>query len=202
MKNKIFNTAMMLFSRHGYDKVKIDDIVKYARVSKGTFYAYFPRKDSVLVECFNMIDEHYTQVFKTVSSTSSARERIQLFLETAADYCTNVCGMQVMKVVYMNQIGLHDSPPILRNKTRRYFSFLLETVRVGQKTGEFPLSISAEELTEFLARTVRSILYDWCLYNGLYTLKALFECHFHFLLELLSAKAALGRLASTDEFMG
>ena len=40
-KNKIFETAIKLFKKYGYDKVTIEDITKQAKVSKGNFYTHF-----------------------------------------------------------------------------------------------------------------------------------------------------------------
>lgn len=36
-KNTIYNTALKLFAKYGYDRVTVDEIAKYAGVSKGSF---------------------------------------------------------------------------------------------------------------------------------------------------------------------
>jgi AcrR family transcriptional regulator len=190
MKSKIFNTAIMLFSRHGYEKIRVDDIIKYARVSKGTFYAYFPSKDSVLVELFNRIDEHYKQAFKSVPPEETAANRLLIFVEALADYCTNVCGMQIMKVVYMNQISLNNRTPIINKKSRPFYTIMKDIVRLGKRTGEFPADISDDELGEFFNRAMRTVVYEWCLYDGFYDMHSLGKCHMSFLCKLLAARAA------------
>ncbi len=49
-RDRLFATAMRLFLRHGYEEVGIDDIARAAKVSRGTFYFHYPKKDDVLLE--------------------------------------------------------------------------------------------------------------------------------------------------------
>jgi AcrR family transcriptional regulator len=49
-REHLYETAMGLFARQGYEVVNVDDIVRAAEVSRGTFYFHFPAKEDVLVE--------------------------------------------------------------------------------------------------------------------------------------------------------
>lgn len=154
-KNNIFNTALLLFSQYGFDKVTVDDITKYAGVSKGTFYNHFESKESVLVVQFQKIDKHYDQVFKMVSPEESAGNRLLIFVGALADYCTNVVGLAPLKVVYASQIS-GASIKILDNLDRRIYKLLTDIVKRGKASGEFHVYIEDEELVEYLARSCRS----------------------------------------------
>ncbi len=50
-KNKIFNSAVKIFSEKGFWKSKVSDIVKDAGVAQGTFYLYYKSKN----DCFKQI---------------------------------------------------------------------------------------------------------------------------------------------------
>jgi AcrR family transcriptional regulator len=56
IKNKIIESAISTFSKYGYDKSRMDDIAKTAKLSKGTLYLYFKNKE----ELFNAISERNT----------------------------------------------------------------------------------------------------------------------------------------------
>ena len=56
IKNKIIKSAISTFSKYGYDKSRMDDIAKTAKLSKGTIYLYFKNKE----ELFNAISERNT----------------------------------------------------------------------------------------------------------------------------------------------
>ncbi|HXW34497.1 MAG TPA: TetR/AcrR family transcriptional regulator [Acidimicrobiales bacterium] len=45
---KLLDAAMTVFNRRGYHAARVDDIVKVARTSHGTFYLYFSNKEDLL----------------------------------------------------------------------------------------------------------------------------------------------------------
>ncbi len=47
-RERIFKTAIKLFHARGFEATTVDDITEKADVAKGTFFNYFPRKESVL----------------------------------------------------------------------------------------------------------------------------------------------------------
>jgi TetR/AcrR family transcriptional repressor of uid operon len=63
VKNKIVESALIAFSKYGYDKTRMDDIAVAAKVSKGTLYLYFRSKE---------------ELFYAISETNILRLREQL----------------------------------------------------------------------------------------------------------------------------
>src|SRR3984957_10817178 len=48
LRQQIIDTAIRLFRKQGYEKTRVDDIVKVLEISQPTFFRYFPSKDAVL----------------------------------------------------------------------------------------------------------------------------------------------------------
>jgi len=46
-RTRILESAVELFSRHGFDKVSIDDLMQHAKLTRGAFYAHFESKSDV-----------------------------------------------------------------------------------------------------------------------------------------------------------
>lgn len=185
-KNTIFSTALHLFSQYGFDKVTVHDITKYAGVSKGTFYTHFESKESVLVEQFQKIDNHYDQVFKKVSPQESAGNRLLILIGALTDYCANVCGLAPLKVVYASQISPSVSMKILNNHNRSFYDLIRDIVSRGKASGEFHIDMEEDECVEFLARSSRALIYDWCLYNGEMDLEKEGQRYFKIILNYLN----------------
>ena len=164
-KNTLFHTALKLFSEYGYDKVTVDEITSRAGVSKGTFYNHFDSKESILVEQFRKIDEYYDEVFATVSEDTSAHNQLLTLIQAMTHYCADICGIELMRVVYASQVVGTPKIPTLNNKSRRIYEYLRRIVTQGKKTGEICSELSNEELVELLMRACRSLVYDWCLYG-------------------------------------
>ncbi|MDR2452155.1 MAG: TetR/AcrR family transcriptional regulator [Candidatus Accumulibacter sp.] len=165
-KNKLFSTALMLFTQHGFDKVKVDDIAGFAGVSKGTFYNHFATKDEVLVEQFKQIDRYYDQVFRQLKGNEDAAERMLILAKAMCDYCEKAWGLNLIKIVYGNQISLGKHPEILLNRQRSLYSILTDNVTRGRAEGIFTSAMPVEEQVDRFARGARSALYEWCLSDG------------------------------------
>ena len=188
-KKKIFDTAITLFTQHGFEKTTVDDITKFAGVSKGNFYTHFPSKESVLVEQFRQIDNFYAAALKTIDSTMSASDYLILFFDTMCDYCMNVCGVNVMKVVYMNQIGLGEKKRILiDSENREIYAKLRSIVDYGIESGSFKTKMDREALVELLASMARGLIFNWCLFDGDKDLKAMAKPLTNVIIEWLSSE--------------
>ena len=74
VKGKIVESALIAFSKYGYDKARMDDIAETARVSKGTLYLYFRSKE----ELFYAISETNILRLKEQLSTLMATRKEEL----------------------------------------------------------------------------------------------------------------------------
>ncbi|MGJ7911080.1 TetR/AcrR family transcriptional regulator [Neobacillus sp. LXY-1] len=54
--------SLKLFSKNGYHKTKISDIVREAGVAQGTFYWYFPSKEAIALEIIQNGQQHILKV--------------------------------------------------------------------------------------------------------------------------------------------
>jgi len=62
MRSLLLNSALRLLVENGTASPSIDDIISAARVSRGTFYKYFPSSDAILRELVEKIAERWVQV--------------------------------------------------------------------------------------------------------------------------------------------
>ncbi len=190
-KNTIFSVALSLFTRYGFDKVTVDEITRRAGVSKGTFYTHFDSKESVLVEQFHKIDQHYDEVFQTIPAEASAEERLLTLIGAMTYYCAHICGVEVMRVVYASQISTSRTVKLLNNKDRRLYVHLRDIVALGKFTGQFQIKLPNEEIVEWLMRSARGMIYDWCLYNNELDLEAEGQRYFSAILQCLKKPVGL-----------
>lgn len=165
-KKKLLKASMKLFSKHGFDNIKIDDITDLAGVSKGTFYTHFSSKESVFIEEFKEIDAYYDMKLEDAKPNTSAGEQLLIVIDAMTDYCANICGLDFMKVVYSSQISNTKTIQILNNKNRRLYLHLYEIVEKGIESKEFHIKSDIDTTVEWLMRSARGLIYDWCLYKG------------------------------------
>ena len=73
--------------------------------------------------------------------------------------------------LYSTQLVTKGEKHLLDNK-RLYYKLLRKIVSEGQKKGELTEEMSVKEIVKLYAMCERSLLYDWCLCNGDYSLKS------------------------------
>ncbi len=163
-KNRIYNVAIDLMERKGFDNITIEEIAKKAGVSIGSFYHYFNSKHDVFAEIYKEGDEFFLKEVKDKLQGQSSFEKILDYFRYYADLNTST-GLDTAKQLYTANNKMFI-------KKGRYMQTLLqELIADGQQKGELSTKSSPEELTEFLFIAARGLVYDWCLHEGSYNLK-------------------------------
>ena len=67
-RSELIDTAEALFIAKGYDRTAVDDIVKKAKVAKGTFYHYFKSKNEILDA---ILDRYIKEIKQFIEETAS-----------------------------------------------------------------------------------------------------------------------------------
>jgi AcrR family transcriptional regulator len=98
VKGKIVESALIAFSKYGYDKTRMDDIAEAAKVSKGTLYLYFRSKE----ELFYAISETNILRLKEQLSTlmASRKEELASNAEKFYENFHNETGQDFDKVFF------------------------------------------------------------------------------------------------------
>jgi AcrR family transcriptional regulator len=81
---KLSDAGMRVFAERGYHQCRVDDIVRAARTSHGTFYLYFANKEDLLrslaVECAQEI-EQLARAVGPIDSGPEGYEALRTFLD-------------------------------------------------------------------------------------------------------------------------
>jgi AcrR family transcriptional regulator len=85
---KLSDAGLRVFARRGYHQARVDDIVRAARTSHGTFYLYFSNKEDLLralaVECAEAIEQLATRV-PAVPPDADGRDALRAYLGSFLD---------------------------------------------------------------------------------------------------------------------
>lgn len=166
-KQRISECAMELFSKKGFDNVTVDEIVRKAGVSKGTFYVHFQAKYDIFAEKFKEIDEYYTEYLKTIPEHLTASEKIIRFYEAQMFYLRDELGFDLIRTVYSNALSQTiEQDHYLANQDRNLYQVIRNLVREGMESGEFIDDCTLDELSLHVTRCMRGTIYDWIIFGN------------------------------------
>ncbi len=86
-REELLDTALDLCRDHGFDSLRVEQIVQAAGIAKGTFYHYFAAKDDVLhalVQRFG--DALLDQLSDAASTAGTPTQRLQAVMVSAAEF--------------------------------------------------------------------------------------------------------------------
>jgi TetR/AcrR family transcriptional regulator, repressor for uid operon len=143
IKNKIIESAISTFSKYGYDKSRMDDIAKRAKLSKGTIYLYFKNKE----ELFNAISERNTNELKNQLSKlfqnndNDLITRIQNFYGDFNDQ-----GCKMFFEIIAESSRNKNLKQILYQERRKILDIILDYLNILKEKGHIRKDIETTEI--------------------------------------------------------
>lgn len=138
MKDKILSSAQKIFSRKGYYKTTMDEIMVDAGVAKGSLYYHFTNKSQLFREVvLNGIDWLFGEINSVVMSGIPDREKIHLIIEKNVDI---IFDYSELLSIIMNEISSGIDADVLediRKAKDKYINFIAGFLRDGRQEGIF-----------------------------------------------------------------
>ena len=155
-RRRITLAALDLFHEKGFDATTVDEITERADVAKGTFFNYFPRKESVLAalseEWMERAEEHAAQHGRTASERVLA-----LFGGVAESYGQDRALASMLLRVSMERMVCPE-PDLSRSGL---YQRVVQVVQEGQDSGEFRSELSADSVFGVFASVFLGTLVWW-----------------------------------------
>ena len=162
-KRRIYNAAVELFSKQGFDNTTIEDISRKADVSVGAFYHYYSSKTEIYSELYKKIDAYYENTVADQLVQEDFYDNVILYFKHYAEFI-NARGVDTVKQLFNNQNVL------FLDKSRYKYKLLAEVLKKGEEKNLLTNDMSLDEIEEFLMVVSRGTVYDWLLHNGDYDL--------------------------------
>lgn len=165
LRNKIIQEALLMFEKHGYHGVTVNQIVENVGTSKGGFYHHFTSKDELL---FVIHDTFITYVLEKAtianetykSPTNKLQAIIKDFVKVFDLYKPHI------SVFYQENIYLKPEYEILIKKKRDQFKqIIISAIREGKECGEFRKDLPVE-ITGMAILGMVNWAYKWYKQSG------------------------------------
>jgi len=158
----IYNAAMNLFLKQGFDSVTIDDICDDADVARATFFLHFPAKEALLVEYGERANVELAAAIREYrgSATLTLRMALKMLAERAQKH-PDVVRMVVREVIARpGVLSEHDQ------RTADLVHLLAAIIRRGQAAGEFRKRIQPTVAALTVCAAFFALIYTWARHDG------------------------------------
>ena len=173
-KGKIISAAWELFYEQGYDDTTVEEIIERSGTSKGSFYHYFDGKDALLSSLSFLFDEEYARLQQELDPNMDAWDKLLHLNRALFAMIDSRISMELLARLLSSQLITKGNKHLL-DHDRLYFKYLRQIVREGQDRGQITDALTANEIVKLYALTERSLMYDWCLCGGEYSLTSYAE---------------------------
>jgi AcrR family transcriptional regulator len=159
-RQRIFQAAVKLFRERGFEATTVDDITEKADVAKGTFFNYFPRKDSVLgyLSEKRLTDTEEDSAAILAAKRSARAKLVDLYARAASAYEED---RDLSRFVLNELMSRAFSPAIEQGHGQRWRALITQVLADGKKSGEFRRNLDVERAESVLTGIYYSLLYTW-----------------------------------------
>ena len=173
-RGRIISAAWELFYEQGYEDTTVEEIIERSATSKGSFYHYFDGKDALLSSLSYLFDEEYARLQQELDPDMDAWDKLLHLNRALFAMIDSRISMELLARLLSSQLITKGNKHLL-DHDRLYFKYLRQIVREGQDRGQITDALTANEIVKLYALTERSLMYDWCLCGGEYSLTAYAE---------------------------
>ncbi len=168
-KGRIIVAAWKLFYEQGYDDTTVEEIIEESGTSKGSFYHYFAGKDALLSSLSYMFDDKYEELTHELDENMSAFDTLIFLNKELFTMVENSISLDLLAKLLSSQLITKGEKHLL-DHNRLYYRLLRKIISKAQATGEFSQEKSVNDMVKIYTLCERSLLYDWCLSDGNYSL--------------------------------
>jgi TetR/AcrR family transcriptional regulator, cholesterol catabolism regulator len=142
-RHEVIETAISIFSEHGYRATSMNDIAQAVGLSKSTMYHYFSGKQELLVSIYESVLSDNVETARLIAESGGPidNELREMLVERVVYCCTHAA---ILRIFFEEEAEL---PPRLRAKVlegrRAYQSVMVDLVEQGMKDGLFVSTASA-----------------------------------------------------------
>jgi AcrR family transcriptional regulator len=167
-KTVLFDKAMELFRRHGYDNVTIQKICKASNVTRNAFYYYFDSKDGLLSSYFENIPDFTETLLADIQTFPNDWEKLWYIFEAHLKLMENE-GLSICRALI--KVNVDGNGEFL---TKYYVSetVTIPLLRSCQSSGLVRNMMEPRALIYLATRMIAGILLTWCCKSGQFDLIA------------------------------
>ncbi|MCC3772454.1 TetR/AcrR family transcriptional regulator [Streptomyces sp. UNOC14_S4] len=157
VRQRLYTSALALFTENGYDQTSIDEIAELADVARGTFFNYFQRKEDLISEWGH---ERRAKLRERLAEpVPEVRETTEVRLRRCVAALAEINEEERGTTSAMLMAWVRAGRPLLEEP---YASEIFaEVIEAGLAHGEVSPGVSAQQVSNVMRDAYLGTLYRW-----------------------------------------
>lgn len=162
---ELLNIAREIFAEKGFEATTISEIVARAGVAQGTFYWYFPSKNSLMVA---LAKEMRHQIKRTLLNSYSQSEDLQTMIEKSVTGAFRIMEQyrDVLTIIRFSATHWLGTPSDRERVFSSYYSLIAEMINREQAKGVIADDINGNVMAVLIVGTVYYAAEECYVYNS------------------------------------
>lgn len=152
-RREIYDAAMALFERQGFDAVTVEAICDAADVARATFFLHFPTKAALLYELSDRVAQEFCEA---APGEGSAADELRNLVDAMIGRLVAHAG--VMAAMVREFFSNPDAIQAAHARGREFPDLVEAIVRRGQERGEFRRGVDPRLASAVVLSTAGAIL--------------------------------------------
>ena len=156
-RERLYEAALEIFRRDGVTESSIEDIVRVAGVSRGTFYFHFPTKEAVLEELFVRSEAEFAEAIESMPEDAP----IEAVLDAAAEAMALRWSLEPRMWMEVGLVALRTTAVRLSHGPTGIRQSLGERFHLAAQRGEVSALVDAQILGDFYLANAFAVAVSW-----------------------------------------
>jgi|GEM_PF-1111776 AcrR family transcriptional regulator len=170
-RNEIVDKAIAMQNQLDMKEATVRSICAAAGISVGTFYHYFPEKNSLITSILGRIDIYLTE---EVAQQLCSKDEIENLINFALGFAhyTDRIGSASGGVISNSSFPLPITPEgLAAERQRPLYAIPKEILQRGQKNGQILADLNLDETVDLLIISLRGHSLEWSRRNRMYRIE-------------------------------
>ncbi|MGH8974455.1 MAG: TetR/AcrR family transcriptional regulator [Acidimicrobiia bacterium] len=163
LRQAILDTAVALFRERGFEGTRVQDVTGRLRISEGTFFNYFPSKQSVLEAAALWIIDVAVELVHH-DAMADHRPAVERLEECVRSWATNFAGDPEFATLLAQHTQVFLARWSEEQWQERAYRPLILILEEGQRRGEIRADVPAGQLAELYLATNLTTVSNWLLH--------------------------------------
>jgi AcrR family transcriptional regulator len=151
-KKQILDAALVVFTRQGYDRARMDDIARESGLSKGSLYWYFDSKKALFMALFEATIEELVSGMQEISSEDgSAGDLIRTMANPLREMMGGTDLTNILFSFFLQHGQEQDVRQVISGALEGYLDLLADVIRDGMARGEFRTDLDPDHVAGAMA---------------------------------------------------